>query len=390
MHAKVMRGGLLAAIALVAVTAGAQTNDHMCRSWSWRTELGVPRAMGLGGAAVAVIEDSTATWLNPAGLARLRKTEFAAGGLFRQSGTSGAGDETASRNGLGFVSGAALLTPRWAIGGYLIEPHAVDYALTPGLLGDGTTDNGSMKTIVTEVGGAVAWRVNSRLDLGARVTLSHLESEGVWMQTRGSAETLTVGTSAGVSRLTASFGAVLHVSDALQLGILGDTGVSYENDRTAVAPETHTNLEVGGLYDLRQPARVASGCSWRLSPKVLVAAQLDYVRYSEIQTSIRYGAGTPAEYALDDAVEPRAGLEVSLPTKSGTSVQLRAGVHQRGVSGVRYAGANGVELATWPGEDAHIEVGGGLSVSRRSVKIDVGVVSGGLRSALTVALTVRP
>ena len=47
------------------------------------------RGLGMGGAFIAVADDGTAASFNPAGLAQLRRTEFAAVGLRNHRGTWG-------------------------------------------------------------------------------------------------------------------------------------------------------------------------------------------------------------------------------------------------------------------------------------------------------------
>jgi hypothetical protein len=64
------------------------------------------------------------------------------------------------------------------------------------------------------------------------------------------------------------------------------------------------------------------------SRKVLGLVQIDRVRYGEIQSVviIRQGAESRDDYRLEDAWEPRLGLEVSVPLHR-VSLQFRAGAH---------------------------------------------------------------
>ena len=72
---------------LAGSSVNAQSNDHIFRSWRWVEDVPAPRAAGLGGAFVAVADDSSATFLNPAGLTLLPKTEVSARSLESRVGS---------------------------------------------------------------------------------------------------------------------------------------------------------------------------------------------------------------------------------------------------------------------------------------------------------------
>lgn len=65
-----------------------------------------------------------------------------------------------------------------------------------------------------------------------------------------------------------------------------------------------------------------SSVSAGASARVTVSGQLDYVRYSEIRSTllIRCGAFQREDYALDDALEPRLGVEARPQVRSRTEV----------------------------------------------------------------------
>src|SRR5260370_22076818 len=112
-------------VAVVIWVAGGslgsgQTNDEFYRSWLWTEEVTAPRAAGLGGAYVALADDSGAAQLNPAGLTLLPKTEITGGILWRGPGVLGR-DATMARPGMSLIGGAGLISKAWALGGYLTE-----------------------------------------------------------------------------------------------------------------------------------------------------------------------------------------------------------------------------------------------------------------------------
>jgi len=387
--------GIIVGLALLATSAAAQTDDHLYTFWEWGTEPGFARALGLGGAFVAVADDSGATVANPAGLGQLRRFEIAAGGMQRQSASRSllsGGQSWASRMGIGAVGGGALLTPTWALGGYLIEPHALDQSLS-WTDSAGGREAMSMRTVVTEVGAVSSWRVGERTYVGVRLTATHLELEGEWTLSDASTPSglRQVGSSSGSTRITGGAGVLARLTDSVRLGIAGQVGAAYEADRNDVDLVAKENLEVGGTYSVRQPSRVSGGLSWQASPKLLLSAQLDYVRYSEIEVAARLRADDAGNYVGADGVEPRAGVELSLPV--GTmSLQLRGGVHLRAAGDIEYTGDDGAEKQLWSAwpDRSSTEISVGASVVRRALRLDVGALVGGLRPVVVGTVTFRP
>src|SRR5260370_13710056 len=206
-----MASSLPVAIGVVVLWAAdgpvcsGQTNDEFYRSWRWTEDVAAPRAAGLGGAYVAIADDSAAAVLNPAGLTLLPKTEVTAGILWRGSGSLGQ-DATKSRMGVGFVAGAGKLTKRWALGGYLTEPFDERVVLSP------TGTSGRLETTVTDGGAALAWAPTARVRVGLRLNLTHVRVEGEWGRGGGAAARLLVGGAAGGTGGRGGAGAVVGVT----------------------------------------------------------------------------------------------------------------------------------------------------------------------------------
>ena len=76
-------------LAALAADAGAQTNDHFFRAWRFASDPLTARAAGMGGAVIALPDDTGGIEQNPANLTSLGKTEIAACLLY----TSDAADE---------------------------------------------------------------------------------------------------------------------------------------------------------------------------------------------------------------------------------------------------------------------------------------------------------
>lgn len=370
----------------------AQSNDHVFRSWRWAEDIPSPRAAGLGGAFVAIADDSSAAFLNPAGLTLLPKTEIAAGLLSRGAGTSALADVLQPSTRLGSIAGAGLITEKWAIGAYVNEPRRVQSTLSPLMFPDGSQDSGYIEATVRDVGAAVGWRPSHLVRLGLRLNVSHLRTVGESSRrTTEGAEDLRVGMASGTSRMTGNLGVLIEPVDRIRLGLVIQSGASWPVERTAINPDLGVVLDSGTDFIVRAPAVVAGGVAVRLSERVLVAGQLDYVRYGEIQSvlAVRQGSAVRADYHLDNAFEPHAGIEFSMPVRS-FSVQLRGGLHSQAPGSLAYEGSDASEVTAFQASKRRLLASSGLSlVSRSGFRTDLAATFGGDRRMLSAGMALR-
>jgi hypothetical protein len=245
-----------------------------------------------------------------------------------------------------------------------------------------------LSSTVTEAGGGAAYRVGSHVSVGALVRVARLGLEGRWTRWAGSYKQSEVGTSSGATIATATVGLLVDAGASVRLGLAWRPGVEFEADRTALSSSLGV-LENAGRYYVHQPTRVVGGGAAQLSRKVAVVGQVDYVRYSEVASAVRIGAGSPDEYAGKDAFEPRFGVEISLPLRAA-SVQLRAGVHAQQESGIVYSGQDGSLKTTWAGVGGQTRFTAGVSVvTRAGFRVDAAAQAGGLRSLVIVGAGVE-
>jgi hypothetical protein len=391
------RAAIAVGLALATLPVAAQTNDHVFRSWRWSEDIGSPRAAGLAGAFVAVADDSSATFLNPAGLALLPKTELEGSVLSAGSSTVGLiGDHLSSRMDPGSFAGGGLIAKRLAIGAYLTRAqhsHVVLDSTSPAL----SDESGFLDMEVTDAGAALAWHPIDRVYIGGRLNVSHLALEGLWniaptlpASVKRSAEALQVGLNAGTSRVVVDGGVLVQVTESVRFGIVHRQGVSWEVNRTASNPTLRTQLDARST-ELRSPSTFAAGLSWRVSPQVLVSTQLDYVLYGSLQSNldIRHEAFARDDYALSNAFEPRVGLEFSRRV-GAVSLQLRGGIYSQAPGSLAYSGTDADEAAAFQAAKRRTLIATGVSViTRVGLRLDASALFGGDGTQVTGGVALR-
>lgn len=392
------RLGTAAALLFAASAAHAQTNDHFFRSWRFAAEPLAARGTGLGGAVVALPDDTGGIEANPANLTSLSKAEVSASLRATADGDASYAAREPSRpdafaggSALAFAGAAGRVGTRWAVGLSYQATARTRIELAPRPLPDGLTDEGALETSFGLVSGAAAWHIGRSLHVGARLSGAHASGEGTYRrEASGRAADLRVDTSGGSTRLAGGVGVVWEPAAPVRLGASVESGATFSLDRSSVSPAQDVTLDPGSRYRLRRPGVARVGACVRISRHLTAAAEIDRVRYGEIrsQLSIRQGAAARTDYALADAWEPRAGLEVSLPFRS-VSLQLRGGYHRAAGGGLRYTGADAVEAASFLGAPAHGSFSAGASLATRSFRLDVAGVSSEPGTQLLAGITGR-
>jgi long-subunit fatty acid transport protein len=381
-----LAAGLLLA---AASTVGAQTNDRNFRSFQWVEDIGAARAAGMGGAFVALADDGSASFLNPAGLGQIRKGEVSAGLTLRKSGTLRAGDTTESQAGIGYIGGVRALTKDLAVGVFVTQPQEerILLAINP----VDRVDSGFLDTSITEYGGAVSWSPEKRLFLGARLNLSHLSLGGLLNHQLGRGGSILVTMNGSQTKLTGQVGLLGKLSDGANIGVAYTQGVRWDVDRASTA------IPSGPLpsapFQLSSPSRLSGGVSYRPTRLVTVAGQVDYVLYSRLHETLQIVSlpVVASDYRLDNGVDLRAGVEWRFPRRSFTW-SARGGIYSQAPSSFQF-------IALAPSQEAASFVGmgrqtmgtlGGSIESKRGVRLDVAGAFGGIRSVLLAGVTVKP
>ena len=346
----ILRFAPLAAWLLAAPAALAQTNDAFFSSWHPGLDQGAPRAAGMAGAFVAVADDSSAVAINPAGIASLAKSEVQASLLAR--GASDAATGLRSRTSLGYVGGAGLISRHWAIGGFVSVPHDRHTGV------DGTS---FLDSTITDGGVALAWQPDPRLSLGARLNATHLRLQAA-VRTGTGVDERFVGMAAGATRITGDAGLLFAASDALRIGLVYRRGATWQVTRVA-RDVAHDVVLDDARFELRAPSSVSGGFALRVNEHLLLSAQGDLLLLdtSNDALAIVRGSFQPADYTRDNALDGRAGAEVSM-NLGALSVQLRSGVARETRATFRYSGSDTAEAALFSGQVASTYGTAGVSL----------------------------
>jgi hypothetical protein len=335
-------------------TSEAQTSDVAFGGWTWKPREIGSRPAGLGGAFVAVADDSRAALHNPAGVALVPNFEVALG-----TGERWGAVALALRGRTVPISGVpanSAAEPRPCPPGPQPRPWAVAVFAQQSLAhqsrvevvnGPGLVDEGVLSASREQIGVAVARGLVHWLNLGLSLTWRHLRLEG------GS----TLRDAAGNDRRRVTLDGDANKGRAV-LGALATfgpawspttfrVGVAYERDLSAwtigrrevdvsagtVAAPAHVRIE--------EPPVVSGGLAWRISDAWLVAGQLDYIWYSDVVGALRHNEAVEAgAFRLSDGFEPRFGLEYTRPSPIGGYLRLRAGVRRETGGRLSYEGSD--------------------------------------------------
>jgi len=355
---------------------GAQTSDIAFGGWNWRARDIGARPSGLGGAFVAVADDTRAAVTNPAGLALVPNHELAVGvGERWLAFATALRGETVPVSGLPDDSAGAArpcppgLQPRpWVIG--FFGQQSLGHQSRVGVVsGPGRVEDGVLSADREQLGLVAARGLTHWLNLGLGLNWRHLRLEGSSTQ-RDSAGTelrrVTLDGDANkiraVTGLLASFGG-RRSPTAFRLGL------SYERDlSTWTIERREVDVAAGTVAPparvrVAEPPVLSAGAAWRISDTWLVAAQLDYVWYERVVAALQDNQVEEGGlFTLSDGFEPRFGLEYTRPSPIGGYLKLRAGIRRETGGRLRYEGTDLARTQAFTGVSAAFRGGAGVSL----------------------------
>ena len=409
--------------ALIAGAAAAQVEAPPVVEFSFSNP--GARSMGFGGAFVALADDATAAFANPAGLVNLVEPEVSIEGRVWAYSTPAVeggrgfgpatgegldvhpglviGDSTADLGGVSFLS---LVYP-WNDWSFAVYRHqAANYEFTgetvalffgpwPGLPGTRARSwdyRRAMDLEIAAYGLSAGYRVNDELSLGLGLSYFdtdvsvRLESFAIFDENEPQGQTWWSAHSffapellvtdytlssqdTGVGLLA---GLLWRFSEHWTLGAVYRQGPEVEGVTREIAGPMHDTVPAGGVTQagvgrMSMPNVFGLGASFRSRDgRLTVGLEWDRVGYSSI-----LGRADPG-LALSDANELHAGAEYVF-LQSETVLAVRLGAWLDPNHRIEYSGGSYVtEALSLPGED-EIHLAAGLGAVFKRLQVDLGV-----------------
>jgi long-subunit fatty acid transport protein len=344
---------LVAGVALVAgllaAAPGAAQEDAGFAGFQFNRSLPGARSLAMGGAFVALADDATAAYANPAGLTLLERPEVSAEArrwrttsAIADGGSVGVGgdasgvtiaEETAEVDALSFASYVhARRDARWALAAYrhTLADFEADLesagVVVPGgqLLGPYRFET---DLELAHSGLAGSWELSESLRLGAGLSWYDFSLDGtqtIFADPPDDDRVITRNFRRGDDTDVAFNAGLLW-----QIGLDWSLGLAYRQGPT-FAIEQIIRLGPGaelierGAFEV--PDQAAAGIAWQPGERLTVIFEYDWVEYSALLEANRLG-NTPGGggFRLEDAHELRLGLEYLFLLDRGDSVALMAG-----------------------------------------------------------------
>ena len=361
------------------------------------------RANAMGGAFIAVADDATAAYTNPAGLTTLTKPEVSA--EFKYTNTTSTnynwqyipGNKNDTNNEVHGLSFLSFVYPmgKTSLAIYTQQLAKIDEKWRNA---DKYSDR-SLSIDVITYSVAAGLKLTDRFSLGATIGIAQMD----YSQTAGSGDTPVVG---GYTQMTSNTHAQ-HVTLSLLWNPIGEfnVGAVYR-----YGPEFKTQF-TGQFVDtnLKIPDMYGIGISNRFFSCLTIAADVVRVKYSQILAKPQiiptgfYAGGDPitSDFKVDDTTEIHAGVEYTFDIRK-VPLALRGGYYYRPQHRIEYTGPTKpsvtvgssvfpeISSATFPaGEDDHIFSLGFGVVLFGNVQMDFAASKGKLIEEYTTSFVYR-
>jgi hypothetical protein len=425
---RVSAAALLFAGTLVAGADQAAAQEESLPTLEFSFSNPGARSMGFGGAFVALADDATAAFANPAGLVQLLEPEvsiegrswsystpYVEGGRFfgAPSGqgldTSAGlriGESSAELSGLSFVS---LVYPGrdWSVAFYrhqlasyefFGEAGAIFAGPWPGVPGSRARSGDLRKSFSMDVVGygiSGAYRVTDWLSLG--FGLSYFEGRAAWLSEvfaaypgepptdadfyqaqSGFAPEMLVSTSSSSWTDSHDFsglaGLLLQPSERWSLGVVLRDSPELEGTSEVVAGPMNDSYPSGALVQsgsgaIRLPSVLGVGAAFRSQDdRLTIGFEWDRVSYSEILES----TGASPEFVLGDGDELHVGAEYTF-VRAQPIAAVRLGAWLDPAHRVDYRGEDWIARAVLDSGSDEIHLAAGFGLAFERFQIDIGV-----------------
>jgi long-subunit fatty acid transport protein len=429
----------------------AQSNDEIQSALQWNLSTPGARSLALGGAFLAVADDATAAYANPAGLAQLPRPEVSAEGRAWEytsrfvdrghqpaTGVTGIGvdtidglsfgertDRTSNLSFASYVHGGSRVP--WAVYRHQLadfEASLVSHGPFAGprdFTARAVPAQSQLEMDIESWGAAAAYRPHPSVSLGLNVSWQrfHLRSRTERYERRdrtGDAyvDSLTGGFFGPADFLpenvlnrqsldgddddfTGSAGVLWRPASAWSVGAVYRRGGNFDFQATYVqgprgdSPGT-VETSVGGQGVFHAPDSFGTGVAWRPRDELVIALDWDRVRYSELSSDIvnvlLAGRGEESAFTIDDADELHLGAEYqAIGWKAPVSFRMGAWLDPD--HRLRYEGRNAVLRARFARGEDQVHVAGGLGVVFGRAQVDLAFDASKLVDTLSLSTVAR-
>lgn len=297
------------------------------------------RARGMAGAYVAIADDTTAGYWNPAGLAfvneALTQAEVRFDRIVAEYTPPGGRTQENIPHIIGIPAAGTILPlsgdrfPAVELLGYLPFGQQLDWPEDAAYRYNVTAD----KIRVISGGGATAYRANARFAMGVgafvnggKITLENKVPSSVYAGVAGLPDASFSATGTDTSP-NVHLGALWHASPTLAVGAAYRSPIDLQvRGKAALAIPGGPVITDQWDLSLELPRNVSLGVAWQATPALLVAGQADWVDWSSVTEQVitfRQGALPNQRVARNwrDRIQLRLGTEYT----GYAPVMLRAG-----------------------------------------------------------------
>lgn len=269
-------------------------------------------SVGMGGADLAVAQDTTALNANPAGIARLRAPAldlFVEVAHSRQRHADGFGNDAGVTNefiGLGGFGWTRPLGPGWVAGIGLFGQGGAGFVYRDLATAFGTRDSTALVFGIARLTPTLAWQATERLSLGVTVplTLARAKKElfPATSYFSGDPATSFFGLSAEdlqAQRVSLRLGLRYEATPALALALVYSSKTPLPLD----GGRLDANMDAIGLGTVRYrdlrftgfglPEEFAAGLAWQATPRLLLALDVTRLMWSQAMRRATLSATHP-------------------------------------------------------------------------------------------------
>ena len=300
------------------------------------------RAAGMGGAFIGVADDATAAYTNPAGLTVLSKPEIAvefkhtmndvpyyyapAAGVYTTVDSNETTDKISFLSYSHPMEKANLTVYRHEM---VNSRFSVD---TP--IPSGPSYNYVTKLDIVTYALAGAYKLSNRLSVGLSLGFSDLDYYNIYNTYTGVAISTSRTTSGSGNAPHATLALLWSPFDQFNLGLVYRYGPKFKyRDQYTDTSSPGTAYQIEDTF--KTPDIYGAGISYRFSTGLTLAADVNYIKYSQISDDFDFADGTHCrpsgsstlctrDFKLDDTYEFHAGLEQAFSVKE-VPLAFRAG-----------------------------------------------------------------